>query len=274
MMERMAPDAPRYREYPIPEDLAPFVKCIWSLESDRAIQNASRERILPDGCVELVIHFEDPFRSHFPFGATALQPQSFVAGQMRNFLEIAPAGRIGLIAVRFYARGAYLFFPRSLRAVTAALVELEEVWGKATRDWTERIALARGAAMRVRLVEEWLRAALRQNDRYDRAVDRCLQVIDTTAGQIRVEQLASEIGLCTRQLNRRFENAVGVSPKQFARVRRFLNGVRCLRRSAHPTLTDTALECGYFDQAHFNHDFRKFAGMTPSDFLISPNVVF
>jgi AraC-like DNA-binding protein len=270
----METDGPRYREYPVTGTLAPYVKCIWSLESDRAIYDAPRERILPDGCVELVIHFRDPFRSHFANGVTDLQPRSFVAGQMRNFLEIAPAGRVGLIAVRFHARGAYLFFPTSLRAVTAAVVELEEVWGKRAREWTERVALARGMATRVPLVEEWLWAALRQKDRYDRAVDRCLNLIDAAAGQIRVAQLASEIGLCRRQLNRRFENAVGVSPKQFARVSRFLNGVRSLRRSAHPTLTDTALECGYFDQAHFNHDFRKFAGMTPSEFLTSPNVVF
>lgn len=181
---------------------------------------------------------------------------------------------MGLIAVRFHARGAYLFFPTSLRAVTAALVELEEVWGKRARDWTERIALASGMAARVRLVEQALFTALRQKDRYDAEVDRCLHLIDAAAGQVQIAQLASEVGLGVRQINRRFENAVGVSPKQFARVSRFLNGARHLRRSAHDTLTDTALECGYFDQAHFNHDFRAFAGMTPGEFLLSPNVVF
>lgn len=263
-----------YREHPVPRDLVPFVKCIWSLEGDEPIYHAPRERILPDGCVELVIHFEDPFRTHFANGETALQPQSFVAGQMRRFLEIEPAGRMGLIAVRFHARGAYLFFPTSLTAVASAVVEMDAVWTKGARDLTERIVLARSIGARVRLVEEWLYAALRQGNPYDRAVDRCLELIDREAGQIRVAQLASEIGLCSRQLNRRFENAVGVTPKRFARVSRFLKGVRHLRRRSDLTLTNTALECGYFDQAHFNHDFRKFAGMTPTDFLTSPNVVF
>jgi AraC-like DNA-binding protein len=244
------------------------------MESDRAIHDAPRERILPDSCVELVVHFHDPFRSHFANGARALQPRSFVAGQMKNFLEIEPAGRIGLIAIRFHARGAYLFFPTPLSAVAAALVELEEVWGKRANSWTERIALAGGMAARVRIVEEVLLASLRQRDRYDRAVDRCLHLIDAAGGQVRIAQLAAEIGVCNRQLARRFENAVGVSPKQFARVSRFLNGVRCLRESSHQTLTETALECGYYDQAHFNHDFREFAGLTPTEFLISSNVVF
>jgi AraC-like DNA-binding protein len=262
-----------YREYPVPAVLAPFVKCIWSMESDRPIYDAPRERILPDSCVELVIHFHDPFRSHFANGASSVQPRSFIAGQMRNFLEIEPAGRMGLIAVRFRARGAYRFFSTPLSAVAATLVELEEVW-KHARDWTEQIAEAGGMAARVRIVENALLGALRERDRADRAVDRCLHLIEAAAGQVRVAQLASEIGLCGRQLARRFENAVGVSPKEFARVSRFLNGVRRLRASRAATLTETALECGYFDQAHFNHEFREFAGMTPGEFLVSPNVVF
>jgi len=261
-----------FREYPIHPTLAPHVKCIWSMESDRAIHGASRERILPDSCVELVFHFHDPLWSHFADGASALQPRSFVAGQMRNFLEIEPAGRMGLIAIRFHARGAYRFFPTPLSAVTAALVELEEVWGQRAEEWTERIALARGMAARVRIVEEELLASFREG-RCDRVADRCLQLIDAADGQVRIAQLAAEIGVCSRQLRRRFENAVGVSPKEFARVSRFLHGARCLRRNQQ-ALTETALECGYFDQAHFTHEFREFAGMTPREFLISSNVVF
>ena len=270
----MQPAGIRFREYPVHATLAPFVKCIWSMESDQPVYDAPRERILPDSCVELVFHFQDPFRSHFANGASERQPTSFVAGQMKNFLEIEPAGRMGVVAVRFHARGAYRFFSTPLSAAAAALVELKELWGKQANEWTERVILAGGIADRVRILEETLLAELRAKNRYDRAVDRCLHLIDTAGGQVCVADLASNVGLCTRQLTRRFENAVGVSPKQFARVSRFLSGVRSLRRSAHQSLTDIALECGYFDQAHFNHDFREFAGMTPGEFIVSPNVVF
>jgi len=77
------------REYPVHLALAPFVKCIWSQESGRAIFDGGRERILPDSCVELVIHFRDPFLTHFADGTSAVQPQGFVAGQMKRFLEIS-----------------------------------------------------------------------------------------------------------------------------------------------------------------------------------------
>ena len=261
-------------EYPVHPTLAPFVKCIWSQESDEPIQDAGRERILPDSCVELVFHFRDPFRTHFADGTSAVQPQGFVVGQMKRFLEIEPAGQMGLIAIRFYARGAYLFFQRPLSEVAAGIVDLEDIWKDRANELTERIALAIDMTARVRLIEEALLALLSHNGHYDYTVDRCLQLIETNCGQLNVTQLAADLGVSNRQLTRRFQHAVGLSPKEFARVSRFLNVLRCLSGRQHRSLTETALACGYFDQAHFNHEFREMAGMAPGELFTLPNVAF
>ena len=263
------------REYPVHPALSPFVKCIWSQESDRAIFNSGRERILPDSCVELVFHFHDRFLTYFPDGFSALQPQGFVAGQMKRFLEIEPVGRMGLIAVRFLARGAYLFFQRPLNEVAAGIVDLDDIWKGRAHELTERIALASGMTERVQIIEEVLLDKLAKNGRFDRTVDRCLQLIEAERGQMNVAQLAAHLGVSNRQLSRRFQHTVGLSPKEFARVSRFLNVIRCLNdREPRTTLTETAIACGYFDQAHFNHEFREMAGMAPGEFFNFPNVVF
>lgn len=262
-----------FREHKIHPTLAPFVKCIWSQESDRAIFDAGRERILPDSCVELVIHFRDPFLTRFADGTRALQPQGFVVGQMKRFLEIEPAGRMGLIAVRFHARGAYRFFQRPLSEVAAGIVDLRDIWKDRTRELTERVARAGSMTGRVRLIEEELLGLLCKNGRYDRTVDRCLQLIETSCGQLKVAQLANHLGVSDRQLTRRFQHTVGLSPKEFARISRFLHVVRCLSGRESRTLTETAMTCGYFDQAHFNHEFREMAGMAPGEFFTFPNAV-
>jgi AraC-like DNA-binding protein len=269
----MTDAAVQLREYRVHPALAPFVKCIWSQESDRAIVEAERERILPDSCVELVIHFRDPFRTHFADGTSDVQPQGFVVGQMKRFLEIEPAGRMGFIAVRFHARGAYLFFQRPLSEVAAGIVDLGDVWKDFAHELTERIALASCMTSRVKLIEETLFGLLRKNGRYDRTVDRCLQLIETSCGQVNVAQLAKHLGVSDRQLTRRFQHAVGLSPKEFSRISRFLQVVRCLTSREPRTLTETAMACGYFDQAHFNHEFREMAGMAPGEFFTFPNVV-
>lgn len=270
----MSPEALRVREYPVHTALAPYVKCVWSLESDGAIHGSARERILPDSCVELVFHFHDPYRSHFANGESALQPRSFVVGQMRRFLDIEPAGRAGFVAVRFRARGAYLFFRRPLSEVAAGVVDLEDLWRSRAREWTERIALATGMAARLRFIEHALLGLLRANGRTEPAVDRALELIEASRGHLRVGDLAAEIGVSGRHLTRLFQRAVGLGPKEFGRVNRFLRALQLLTDGSQRPLTDVALDCGFFDQAHFNHEFRELAGMSPGDLATFPNVSF
>ena len=261
-----------FREYAIPPPLSPFVKSIWSFEDRGTVYEKARERILPDACVELVIHFRHPFRNYFADGTTNLQPGSLVVGQMKRFLEIEPCDASGFVAVRFHARSAYLFFRTPLTAITNSVVPLPEIWNNRADEYTERVALARGMSARVRIVEEMLLEALRENGRRDCAVERCVQFIQNATEPIAVAELASMLGLSSRQLARRFQSAVGMSPIELLRVNRFIRAARLLRERANTSLTETAYECAYFDQAHFNHDFRAFAGMTPGQFIMAKNV--
>lgn len=269
----MLPEGIQFRDHPIHPALRPFVKCIWSMEGDEGLTSLPRERILPDCCVELVFHFQDPFRTHFASGTSALQPRSFVVGQMNRFLEIEPAGGIGFVAVRFHARGAYSFFARPLSEVAAGVVALEDLWPARAGEWTEKIATAPNWSRRLQYLDSLLLGLLRENRRSDRAVDRALEIIEAERTPMLISRLAAQIGVSCRQLSRQFQGAIGVSPKEYLRVSRFLRAVRLVSEPAPASLAEIALECGYYDQAHFNHEFREFAGLSPgqlASFPISP----
>jgi hypothetical protein len=124
----MSESSSQFREHAIPQLLCPLVKSIWSLEDEDTHHERTRERILPDACVELVIHFRDPFRNYFADGTTNVQPQSFVVGQMKRFMEIEPSATSGFVAVRFHARSAYLFLRSPLTEITNSVVPLKEIW--------------------------------------------------------------------------------------------------------------------------------------------------
>ena len=64
-----------------------------------------------------------------------------------------------------------------------------------------------------------------------------------------------------------FSNEVGLTPKLFCRVNRFQRVVRSLASIEEVDWAEVALDCGYYDQAHFIHDFQDFAGITPSAYL-------
>jgi AraC-like DNA-binding protein len=79
-----------------------------------------------------------------------------------------------------------------------------------------------------------------------------------------VTELAAELGWSRRHLAVRVHEELGMPPKALARVLRFERAVERLR--AGDDLAALALDAGYYDQAHFNRDFRAFAGATPTDY--------
>lgn len=82
-------------------------------------------------------------------------------------------------------------------------------------------------------------------------------------GNIRTEAVSERSGYTDRYCRTKFKEALGVSLKQYASIMRFQNAVRMM-----PThcLADVVYDNGYFDQPHFNHEFRRFSGDTPVRF--------
>ena len=64
-----------------------------------------------------------------------------------------------------------------------------------------------------------------------------------------------------------FTEEVGLTPKLFCRVRRFQEVLRLVAGPARVEWANVALACGYYDQAHFIHDFRAFCGLSPTAYL-------
>jgi AraC-like DNA-binding protein len=86
-------------------------------------------------------------------------------------------------------------------------------------------------------------------------------------GTVPVGRLVEETGWSRRHLTARFREQVGLPPKVFGRILRFQRAARDLARPDGPSLCEIALDCGYYDQAHLNRDFREFAGRTPTELM-------
>jgi transcriptional regulator GlxA family with amidase domain len=80
----------------------------------------------------------------------------------------------------------------------------------------------------------------------------------------RVEAVAEAAGLGVRALQRLFKDYVGVSPKWVIQRYRLHEALARLESGAPLDLAALALELGYFDQAHFNRDFKSLLGRAPA----------
>ena len=274
-----------YREFETHAGLAPYVQLVWMMVSEHEDDHAPRSLIVPDGIVEIVFHYGDPWITTVAGGKRMVQPRSFAISQMRKYIEIESDGRTGFVSVRFYPWGAYHFFDRPVHSFLDDTVSTSALWPDDYEDLMEKIrAVASGTVGAsdttaggegfASVLQGFLLERLGEHYKDDVALDEAVKLIRSTGGQLSVEEVGECVGLSRKQLERKFEATVGTTPKTFARTSRFLNICHHLDRYRDSTLTRLAHECGYFDQAHFIREFNAFTGFTPKAFFDKNNVKF
>jgi AraC-like DNA-binding protein len=259
----LAPQPPAqssYREYAPSEKLRPFVACFWTHDpaAGREASSPSVRRVLPDGCIDVVLGF----------AGQADEPESAMAvGTMTRALVLEPgAGPECFVGVRFRPGKAAAFLTVPANELTDLRVPLDELWLDAG-EVRDALSARPGAVERVRALERVLAARAApgavpaQHD-----VDEAIRRIVDAGGSLGITRLAPALGVTRQHLARRFSQLVGVSPKMFARVVRLgrvVERARAVPAGETINWSALALELGYFDQSHLVDEFRELTGLTP-----------
>ena len=251
----------RYREFKARPPLNRFVECFWTLEGDARLEPVQAERILPDGCVELILNFAAPFAQHNS-NARQIQPQHFMVGQMTGPILISPTGPVSLIGIRFHPGGTVPFVQAPMNEVTDQVIELSSLSPRLERTLVDVSIDLQANDARVTAIENALIDKLMINKRQSWTLSLASKVV-ACRGLVSIDQLANDAGVSARQLERRFLNDVGLSPKLLSRILRFQHVFRAIE-TCEGAWAPVAVECGYYDQAHLIRDFNQFAHQTPA----------
>lgn len=250
-----------YSEIKAKPPLNRFVECFWTLAGDSANGAQQPERILPDGCVELILNFADQFSQHDD-GEQQLQPRNLVVGQMTGPILISPTGRVQLLGIRFHPGGTVPFFGVPMYELTDRLVELGSLASELESNLVDITCDLPQLSQKIEAVENFLARYLLRYKYHSWTTALAGKIVDQ-GGLISIDQLATDAGISSRQLERRFQREVGLGPKLLSRILRFQQVFRAVER-CDGAWAPVALECGYYDQAHLIRDFNQFAGQTPS----------
>lgn len=101
-----------------------------------------------------------------------------------------------------------------------------------------------------------------------------LHILNSNEESCSIKTLAHRMHVSQRQLERQFQEHLGLSAKQYSRLARVGYARNLLKRHSATTLTDIAIHAGFFDQSHFHHDFYRVVGITPSQYrkrALTPN---
>ena len=234
-----------YHEHAPSPRLSRYVECFWNL---RAFEDEPAYPVLPDGCADII------------FSRSAGAADLNVVGPMTSRREFhIPRGQ-ELFGVRFRPGMWGLFVPARWAELTDDIVQLDDTIDRGGKRLLEDLSNGSSVQDMAATVEAWL-----GSPREETNVHRIAEHIAQQHGLVRIDDVAHDAGVSPRQLLRLFVSQTGLTPKQLCRVLRFRHSLQRLRRSARGTRL--ALECGYYDQAHWINEFRDFSGYTPGQYL-------
>lgn len=247
-----------------------FVESIWICRNDPAGPGpVSLQRILPTGAAQLIVNLkEDETRLYDP-----VAPQRCVtidgtvlSGPYTRVQVIDTSEQEHVAGVAFRPGGTAPFLRFPAHETTDMDVPLEALWGRrATQALRECLLESRDADDALDVLEDALLAHVRTPGLHP-AVAFALRSFDRIPAMASIAAVTDSVGMSAKRFIERFKVDVGMTPKRFCRVRRFQRAVTRAHQGRSIDWTGVALDCGYFDQAHFIHDFRSFAGMTPTQY--------
>ena len=248
-----------------PPDLAGLVELVWQSEGTTT---EPQDRHFPHGMIELLVNVGgDRFDLVEPSGASRFRT-TWLSGQQLGPVVTTQPHRHAVLGVRLRPAGAYALLAAPLRVVTARVVELEDLVGGAARLLVDRCRAAPSVQTRFVAVAAWLRERLAAARAIEPAIAWAAEQIDAHGGDVSIAALRAETGLSKTRLAAAFRDQIGVPPKLYARIVRFRGALEMVERGAS-SLTDVALAAGYYDQPHFNADFRELTGMSPRELLVA-----
>jgi AraC-like DNA-binding protein len=236
-----------------------YVEFYWILEDSSPASCV--QRIVPDGRAGIILNFANPFES-YTNGNWKAQPEAFFVGQITGPLLLRPCGAASMLGIQFRPQGATQLLRLPISELTDSAIAIEDLSRRLFRD-LERVRDLSLPTQAAAAVDRVLQAFVEEAEDHDDAVVYAVREIERTRGLMSVEAVADRIGWSTRQLQRRFKDAVGISPKLFSRMQRFQDVFRALE-GPDMDWVSAAVRCGYYDQAHLIRDFREFSGRTPT----------
>ena len=245
--------------------LSALVECLWYWEGAPGPHRL--ERLLPNGETAIIFNLrEEPIRIYDAADVRRFETygHAVLSGARSDCFVIDTNQQERVIGIQFRAGGAFPFLRMPASETSGASIALDDLWPGRGREIRERLLGARDAAEMFVILEEALLAQLVRAPELHPAVSYALRQFSRCAPGGTVGAVTERIGLSSRRFIELFHRQVGLTPKTFSRVRRFQNALRTVRGMRRIEWVQVALESGYYDQAHFIHDFQRFAGFTPA----------
>ena len=227
-------------------------------------------RLIPYGQVSMLFLYGDPHEYSMKSATEAMHytSRAFMVGPLTQPIWLKFSGHTRLIKIQFKSSGAQHFLPVNMEQFrNVPNLDLEILWGNTVKNLLRQIEACHSDVERILTLNDFLeKRRLPQSPLID-YVDYTIQQIKATNGNLSINQLEQKLGIGTRQLERLFRTKMGLSAKEMCKMIRLNFAFSSLQLEPDLSLTSLSYDAGYYDQSHFNKDFKSLTGLNPSKLL-------
>lgn len=245
--------------------LRPYIKSYKIIESREDIIN----RVLPNTSITIAFRVRGNLGYRID-NHTERLPMVTISGLRKSARLIQYCDDAKSIVVLFKETGASAFFRESLYALFGESVSLDNfIPHDRMSTLEEKLATFRDSQQQIDIIEQFFLAQL-SNHHSDTLIRSAIDTIYLVKGNIKMKELVTSLSISDDAFEKRFRKIVGTSPKHFSSIVRMTSLIK--QKRPDQSLMDLAFDAGYYDQAHFNKDFKLFTGQVPTVFFKSSSL--
>lgn len=247
--------------------LSQFVENFWFVEGNHP--EHTREKVLPDGAIELLIDLDPEPKKLFEDEASdrfRSCKKAWISGERTRYIIIG-SENTSMIGIRFRPGGAYPFFSFPMSELNDSVIDMDLIWGRLVDEIRNQLLETESVEARFLLLESFLLSHARRSFEANRLIMFAVHQLQHSPQFLAIRDLAKTIGITQKHLISQFEKVVGLRPKSFARISKFQKVLTLIEQQNKIEWSAIAYDCGYYDQAHFIKEFHTFSGLNPSAYL-------
>lgn len=236
--------------------LQTWVQRYWIARQPRIPEQGFTEKLYPDGGTNI----------NFRFIENQLPEVSFNAFATLSTMQFY--GNVDLMGIRFHPGGAYQLFGFDMPELIGSLYSTDDldadINNQQLLDLRDKLNSATSIATRVGLIDDWLLQQAAQRLAHAGPVQQLLPRMPDSSDSI--ETMSAQVNLSRRQLERRFQQEVGLTMVYVKQLQRIKKARQLISLNPERPLVDIAYDAGFYDQAHFNRQFQKINEQTPGQY--------
>jgi hypothetical protein len=234
--------------------LSNYIYYYWRLHSTTELSIPFSYRVIPDGCIDIFINLKNVNESRVMGFSTT----NVVFDLDKSF---------DYLGIRFLPAAFPLMFKIDASALKDRDEDLFGVLPSLAKHLTTKLeGVFNFSMLKTLLDNSFLKLLENQKIKQDKRLHNAIYLVLQSHGNVSFKS-DIDTGISQRQLRRLFEYYIGDTPKIFSKVVRFQYLFQLLSRDKKYSFNKVFLDCGYYDQPHFNKDFKAFFGLTPGEVI-------